>query len=333
MRGKSLVAMAVQSDLTIFTSPRSTHVMSASSSDTLHLFCLILGDDIDCPISVKVSSGETVSELKQIIKEKMKPQFDLIPAYKISIFQGSFPSEDDAVLNGLLENFNEDGSQSPLHEEWRLNDVFRDPIDDHIHVVIKPPVSANHCIFENSIDEHFHVILERLPLLPGERQTFWLASITHRLHSIEQFQNIVCFVVRNDGTGGKIVLVTMDKDDLVANLIKQIKEKTKVHFGDFDHFELILWKPSIKIKPEQVENLFQPSIFETWKKLDAWNLLGEVFAADEPLYSNFIHVVAQLPPEGPHRGNEFLEKYNTSFLQVFFHSRFRGCQGRRTEVL
>ena len=58
-------------------------------SDTLNLYCWVLGDDSQHIFAVKIAGTETVIALKDAIKEKMRPAFDHIPANTLVLWKVS----------------------------------------------------------------------------------------------------------------------------------------------------------------------------------------------------------------------------------------------------
>ena len=112
-----------------------------SNDSTIRLWCLILGDDFkDNGFSVNVAESKNVLELKKIIKEKMEPRFNDYSIRDWHIYQVLFPTGDNAALEELLKGFRK-SETSFLGQLQKLRDVFKNPVEGHLHVIIKPPPS------------------------------------------------------------------------------------------------------------------------------------------------------------------------------------------------
>jgi hypothetical protein len=127
-------------------------------SHILELNALVLGDVRGHIFTIEIDGTKNVSTLKDLIKDKNKPNFDHIPAYTLNIFKVSFPVGDD--LDATLKRFRpEHDPEKGVHHLSvplnRLNAVFGDPIDGHIHVIVQPPPAGKH-------------------------RLLWLVSVTHR---------------------------------------------------------------------------------------------------------------------------------------------------------
>jgi hypothetical protein len=62
---------------------------TAIMSGTLDLFCWVQGDSHDQAFSLKIAETETVSALKEAIKEKKKPEFDRVVASSLKLWKVS----------------------------------------------------------------------------------------------------------------------------------------------------------------------------------------------------------------------------------------------------
>jgi Crinkler effector protein N-terminal domain len=128
----------------------------------LELNCLVLDGKPGNIFQVEINGDKSVSTLRELIKEKKKHALQHVDADALEIFRVSFPIDDDlddklSTLKELqLEHNPEKGIHrlSNLNSVKRLKGVFVEPMDEHLHVIVKPPPA-------------------------GERQSLWLASITH----------------------------------------------------------------------------------------------------------------------------------------------------------
>ena len=128
-------------------------------SHPLELNCLVLGEDPSCIFPIEVDGSKTVGMLKELIRDRKRAVFDHATAgsYNPNIFGVSFPVDND--LGTTLKCFQtkddpDNGVNHLLNPTKRLKGVFRDPTDEHIHVIVQPP-----------------------PV--GECQPLWLLSVTH----------------------------------------------------------------------------------------------------------------------------------------------------------
>ncbi|KAF9195471.1 hypothetical protein BGZ51_000046 [Haplosporangium sp. Z 767] len=61
----------------------------------LNLFCLVDGESTSRAFPIKISSDDTISDLKELIKVEKTPEFDDIAANKLTLWQVSVPATDD----------------------------------------------------------------------------------------------------------------------------------------------------------------------------------------------------------------------------------------------
>jgi hypothetical protein len=61
------------------------------SSGPLHLKlnCIVLGDDPSHAFEIKIAPTESVSALREVIKDKKKPHFDHVPADSLKLWKVS----------------------------------------------------------------------------------------------------------------------------------------------------------------------------------------------------------------------------------------------------
>jgi hypothetical protein len=123
----------------------------------LELNCLVLGEDQSHIFAIEIEDNKKVSALRDVIKDKKKHAFEHSDADALQIYKVSFPV--DPELDATLKHFRaEHDPDNGVHHLFmpvkRLNGVFENPIDEHLHVIVLPP-----------------------PV--GERQSLWLTSISH----------------------------------------------------------------------------------------------------------------------------------------------------------
>lgn len=102
----------------------------------LELNCLVRDDDPGRIFQVKIAPTETVSALREVIKEKKRPSFDAIPADNLDLWKVSIAA--DSISAELpRRSFVKDEAMDPLDP---LSVIFPDvPTSRHLHVVIQRP--------------------------------------------------------------------------------------------------------------------------------------------------------------------------------------------------
>ncbi|KAF5348318.1 hypothetical protein D9756_010458 [Leucocoprinus leucothites] len=101
----------------------------------LRINCWVLGDSINGIFIVNIGSQESISALKDIIKEKRKPEFDHVPAATLALWKVSVPV-------GEIEGLGRETLDTRLLPTFDLSQEFLHSLDnDHLHVVIEAPGS------------------------------------------------------------------------------------------------------------------------------------------------------------------------------------------------
>jgi hypothetical protein len=105
---------------------------------SITLFCLVKGNTTANAFSVKISRDEPISELKKAIKAEKAPEFDNFPADRLKLWKVEIPDDrDDPLRNLTLQNSDE------LLATKKISKYFLDsPPEEHIHVLVEPPVST-----------------------------------------------------------------------------------------------------------------------------------------------------------------------------------------------
>src|SRR6266511_875780 len=118
-------------------------VVGTTAPSLLLLNCWVLDEDSDSNriFPVEVDRNKNVGDLKEAIKEKMKPAFDHITANSLDVWNVSIPIDEDTNLQAQVKGLR-------LHEKkslWPLKGllrIFRDLDQEALHVVVKsPPIS------------------------------------------------------------------------------------------------------------------------------------------------------------------------------------------------
>ena len=104
----------------------------------LSLVCYLLGDNVKRYFIVKIEETETVSILKDLIKEKKAPHLDHLAASDLDVWKVNLPISNLKQSLGKIE-LDDDSSLSQSH---KLSQVFSTPLVselEHVHIVIKSP--------------------------------------------------------------------------------------------------------------------------------------------------------------------------------------------------
>jgi Crinkler effector protein N-terminal domain len=116
-------------------------------SDTLlELNCLIHGDGSLDIFLVKILASETVSILRDVIKDKNQQTFRQVDANNLQLFKVSIPI--DSELDGTLAKFKPHNPDNNVHELSPVDDlsqIFSDhPVRKHLHIIVQPvPLGAS----------------------------------------------------------------------------------------------------------------------------------------------------------------------------------------------
>ncbi|KAJ8580322.1 hypothetical protein M405DRAFT_778345 [Rhizopogon salebrosus TDB-379] len=123
-------------------------VASGPPAVHLSLNCFVCGDEPGRIFEIKIAPTESVSALKELIKEKQKPQFDDVPANRLDLWKVDINPEKDQQ-RGLLCD------AEKLKAVTRLSKVFTVvPEDEHLHIVVQLPPQRSHILSQLSPSEH-----------------------------------------------------------------------------------------------------------------------------------------------------------------------------------
>jgi hypothetical protein len=119
----------------LFTPSSASHP-NLPSEPLLQLNCLVLGDDPSHIFEIKMQRTESVSALREAVKEK-KSSWDGVDADSLVLWKVSI-TVDQSLDKKLGElHLVDEGSLSPV---VKLLKVFTDaPEEEHLHIVVKRP--------------------------------------------------------------------------------------------------------------------------------------------------------------------------------------------------
>lgn len=106
----------------------------------IRLNCFILGHDPSEIFSIEIAHTNTVSELRELIKDKNRDVFHDVPACCLCFWDVSISMDD--TLECSLNNLTLDPKKclSPVAEMFK---VFEDPpLPNHLHIVIQHPLTS-----------------------------------------------------------------------------------------------------------------------------------------------------------------------------------------------
>ncbi|KAF8415559.1 hypothetical protein EV426DRAFT_57687 [Tirmania nivea] len=107
-------------------------------SGFVSLFCIVHGEQDAAPFPVRVNGGNTIGELKDIIKEKNPNDFRHIDARHLKLWKWNQPADADRVSDLDLD------SGKVLNPMKKISNIFGDdlPKEECIHIIIKAPEAA-----------------------------------------------------------------------------------------------------------------------------------------------------------------------------------------------
>ncbi|KAF7727320.1 hypothetical protein EC973_007629 [Apophysomyces ossiformis] len=113
---------------------------SSPTGIPFNLFCLVEGESMQRAFSVKVSSADTVHNLKKVIKAEKSPEFDDIDANKLTLWLVEIPitnvNRHDKVLSDNIT------TKEELLPSDELSDVFQGrPPKKTVHIMVQRPPS------------------------------------------------------------------------------------------------------------------------------------------------------------------------------------------------
>ncbi|KAG1843680.1 hypothetical protein F4604DRAFT_1823435 [Suillus subluteus] len=128
--------------------------MVSSDLQPIRLNCLVLGDDPRFHIfPIKIARTESVGDLKKLIKEDKRPEFDAVAADRLKLWNVANLTADAALESNVRRVIEH---KLPLLSMAKLSKVFSSlPEEEHLHVVVQRPPAG--------------ISRNLLPLSPSER--------------------------------------------------------------------------------------------------------------------------------------------------------------------
>ena len=105
-------------------------------SDSLSLNCLVLGDEPDKMLTIKIPKTEKVCILKKLIKEKKDPHLNHVAASDLDLWMVNLCLDE---LEAELVHVNLD-THPELSARRNLSSYFNGTVDDEcLHIIAKAP--------------------------------------------------------------------------------------------------------------------------------------------------------------------------------------------------
>ena len=109
----------------------------------LKLFCLVDGGSTSNAFPVKITSTDTIADLRELIKIKKSPEFDDIAADKLTLWRVSIPvTDDNEDFPILLDNIRENEKRK-LRATYKVSIFGATLPEETIHVIVQRPPSGN----------------------------------------------------------------------------------------------------------------------------------------------------------------------------------------------
>ncbi|EGO24258.1 hypothetical protein SERLADRAFT_467257 [Serpula lacrymans var. lacrymans S7.9] len=106
--------------------------------------CWIYGSDVESIFNVKISSSETVSNLRDVIKNVNTNKLRNVDASDLDLYSICLP--DDEQLEGTLSLWDDSEEKKltrPLKGLDKISKVFSEPPkEDHLHIIVQNPATA-----------------------------------------------------------------------------------------------------------------------------------------------------------------------------------------------
>ncbi|KAG1847369.1 hypothetical protein F4604DRAFT_1594458 [Suillus subluteus] len=101
------------------------------------LNCIVLGNDPNCIFPVDIAQTQTVGDLRKVIKDEKKRQFDHVDADSLKLWKVDLPV--DETIEHKLSNLTFDTKKSLLPVA-KLSKFFSEqPNEEYLHIVIQGP--------------------------------------------------------------------------------------------------------------------------------------------------------------------------------------------------
>ena len=146
-------------------------------SDILTLNCLVLGEPAANIFEVKIQKSQTVSALREAIRDKKIHSFQHVDANKLILWKVSFPVNEDFAR--AISDFRFDGEGlSPMK---KLSKLFLDePEEENVHIIVRSSKITFACYFPAEKHRFFSIniesdawVLELLKMVHTELQSHY----------------------------------------------------------------------------------------------------------------------------------------------------------------
>ena len=108
---------------------------------TLSINCFFLGGDSSEVFTVKIPKTESVSILKDVIKEKQSHRLNHVDAWELTAWKVSLPV--DTITPELTIDDVE--AYQKLHPVKKISSIFGEALEDeHVHILVQVPAGALH---------------------------------------------------------------------------------------------------------------------------------------------------------------------------------------------
>ncbi|EGN98654.1 hypothetical protein SERLA73DRAFT_181211 [Serpula lacrymans var. lacrymans S7.3] len=119
-------------------------IIVRAPSSYLTITCWIYGSDVESIFNVKISSSETVSNLRDVIKNVNTNKLRNVDASDLDLYSICLP--DDEQLEGTLSLWDDSEEKKltrPLKGLDKISKVFSEPPkEDHLHIIVQNPATA-----------------------------------------------------------------------------------------------------------------------------------------------------------------------------------------------
>ncbi|KAF9369452.1 hypothetical protein CPC16_004499 [Podila verticillata] len=111
------------------------------TDNRMSLFCLVDGESTSSVFPVKLSADDSIGDLKKLIKSEKSPEFDDIPADKLTLWHVSIPVDPANKHKPIV--LNEFESATELDPTDDISDVFEEtPPKKTVHIIVQRPLQA-----------------------------------------------------------------------------------------------------------------------------------------------------------------------------------------------
>ncbi|KAF9377839.1 hypothetical protein CPC16_011612, partial [Podila verticillata] len=108
------------------------------TDNRMSLFCLVDGESASSVFPVKLFPDDSIGDLKKLIKTEKSPEFDDIPADKLTLWRISIPVVPLNKHKPIV--LNESESATELNPTDDISDVFEEkPPEKTIHIIVQRP--------------------------------------------------------------------------------------------------------------------------------------------------------------------------------------------------